>query len=86
VRDRSTGEFQSEHPAIGKRFSGSFARNREGGIGAVEPPDSTRPGLQLCFSSGDGDLEHDVLTSVLLSIERPPKEVVEKYEHLARAS
>ena len=80
VRDRHSGAFLPEHNAIGKRFTGSFQRNSEGGIGAVEPPESTRPGLQLCFSSGHGDLEHDILTSAVLAIDRPPKELVQAYE------
>jgi hypothetical protein len=80
VRDRHTGAFVPEHGAIGKRFTGALERTREGGVGSVEPPESTRPGLQLCFSSGHGDLEHDILTSALLSIERPPKALVAQYE------
>ena len=76
VRDRHTGAFVPQHHAIGKRFTGGFSRNAEGGFASVEPPDSTRPGLQLCFSSGDGDLEHDVLTSQVLAIERPAKALV----------
>jgi hypothetical protein len=81
VRDRHSGAFVHEHHAIGKRFTGSFQRNSEGGFGAVEPPESTRPGLQLCFSSGHGDLENDILTSAVLSIDRPEKALVQQYEH-----
>jgi hypothetical protein len=75
VRDRHTGAFFHVHSALGKRFTGSFERNREGGLGAVEP-DSTAPGQMLCFSSGDGDLEQDVITSTVTTIGRPPKDVV----------
>jgi hypothetical protein len=80
VRNRHTGAFLPEHAALGMRFTGAFERSRDGGFASVEPPESTRPGQQLCFSSGHGDLEHDVLTSALLAIERPPKEVVVQYE------
>jgi hypothetical protein len=36
-------------------------------------------GQQLCFSSGHAGDPHDVITSSLRSIERPPREVVVRY-------
>jgi hypothetical protein len=33
----------------------------------------------LCFSSGMGDLEHDVITSAVLAIERPARDVVVRH-------
>jgi hypothetical protein len=83
VRDRHSGAFLPEHHAIGKRVTGSFELTPEGGIGAVEPPESMRPGQKLCFSSGHGDLEHDILTSALVAVERPPKEIVQRYPRAA---
>jgi hypothetical protein len=83
VRDRHSGAFLPTHGAIGKRIAGSFEVTEEGGIGAVEPPGSERPGHKLCLSSHDGDLEHDILTSELLAIERPPKDVVARYPRAA---
>jgi hypothetical protein len=78
VRDRHTGEFVRDHPAIGRRLSGSMLLTPDG-IGSVSPPDSPAVGEQLCFSSGDVEDPHNVLTSTLSSIERPPKEVVARY-------
>ena len=39
-------------------------------------------GEQLCFSSCDGDLEHDIITSPLLAIERPSKELARRYDEM----
>jgi hypothetical protein len=80
VRNRHSGVFLPDHRAIGKHFSGGLERNGEGGIESVEPPASARPGLQIVFSSGRGDLEHDILTTQVLAIERPPKALVSQYE------
>jgi hypothetical protein len=75
VRDRHTGELLRGHPAIGKRMTGGMRMTSEGGIAGVSPPDALLEGEQLCFSSCNGDLEHDVITSPLLAIERPPKDM-----------
>jgi hypothetical protein len=36
-------------------------------------------GEQLCFSACDGDLGHDVVTSALIGVMRPSKELAESY-------
>ena len=82
VRDRRTRLFILSHSAIGKRLTGAMRFSREGGIQEVSPPEALVPGEQLCFSSGDGHLENDVITSPLVAIERPPKEVVAEYDQL----
>ena len=73
VRDRHTGSFVSEHPAIGKRVTGGMLFAPEGGITEVSPPDALLKGERLCFSACDGHVEHDVVTSPLSALERPSK-------------
>jgi len=82
VRDRQTGEFAPDHPAIGKRMTGGMRFSSEGGIAEVSPPDAVVDGEQLCFSAGDGDLQRDLITSPLMAIERPPKDIAERYGEL----
>jgi hypothetical protein len=84
VRDRHTGQFLRGHQAIGKRMAGGMRIKPDGCIAGISPPDALLEGEQLCFSSCDGDLQHDLITSPLLAIERPPKEVTIRYEELAR--
>jgi len=74
VRNRRTGAFSSNHPAIGKRMTGALKLTNEGGVAKVSQPDAVAEGEQLCFSSCSGDLDHDVITSPLMAIERPPKD------------
>ncbi len=56
----------------------------DGGIAEVSRPEALLEGEQLCFSSCDGDLEHDVITSPLLKIEWPPRDVAIRYEDVPR--
>ncbi len=82
VRDRRTGEFVRGHHAIGKRMTGGMRIEPDRGFIGVSRPEALLKGEQLCFSSCDGDLSHDVITSPLLAIERPPKDVASRYEEL----
>lgn len=79
VRDLRTHAFLPRHPALGKKVTASFELSTDGGISGVHAPEEIRIGEQLCLSSGRGDLEHDVLTTPLRAIERPPREVVTSY-------
>jgi hypothetical protein len=79
VRDVATGAFRADHQAIGKTMSSSIRFGKEGGIAAISKPGDTHIGEQLCFSSGQ--LEHEIITSAVTAIERPPKEIVSKYTH-----
>jgi hypothetical protein len=81
VRDRRTRGFVLDHPALGKRMAGGMRFSSEGGIEAT-PPESIFAGEQLCFSSCDGDLEHDVITSPLLAVERPSKDLAGRYDEM----
>ena len=75
VRDRGTGEFVREHPALGKRMTGGMLFSSQLGV-QVTAPESIFAGERLCFSSCDGDLKHDVITSPLIAIGRPSRELV----------
>jgi hypothetical protein len=72
VRDRRTRDFVLHHPALGKWMAGGM-RFSGRGIEEASPPESIFVGEQLCFSSCDGDLEHDVITSPLVAVERPSR-------------
>ncbi|MGH7438397.1 MAG: hypothetical protein ACRENE_22155 [Polyangiaceae bacterium] len=82
VRDRHTGNFVMDHPAIGKRVTGGMLFAPQGGITEVSPPGGLLKGERLCFSAGDGHLENDVVTSPLFALERPPKDVVARLAKL----
>ena len=82
VRDRNTGHFVADHPAIGKRVTGGMLFAPKGGITEVSPPGELLKGERLCFSSCDGHLEHDVVTSPLSALERPTKDVVARLAKL----
>jgi hypothetical protein len=79
VRDRRTGAFVSEHRAIGKRLTAGIRYGDDGGIAQISLPDDLLEGERLCFVSREGDQELDVVTSPLLGIERPPKELSPLY-------
>jgi hypothetical protein len=82
VRDRRTRDFVPDHPALGKRMAGGMRFSRDGGIEEATPPESIFAGEQLCFSSCDGDLEHDIITSPLLAVERPSKDPAGRYDEM----
>jgi hypothetical protein len=80
VRDRKTGKFLRGHHAIGKRMTGGMRIDPGGGIAEVSRPEALVEGEQLCFSSCDGDLAHDLITSPLRAIERPSRDVAIRYD------
>jgi hypothetical protein len=82
VCDRHTRDFVLDHPALGKRMAGGMRFSSEGGIEEATPPESIFAGEQLCFSSCDGDLEHDIITSPLLAVERPSKDLAKRYDEM----
>jgi hypothetical protein len=73
VRDRRTGEFLQSHLALRRRVHGGIRFYMNGGIqpNLGEP----QPGEALYFESGG----HDLVTSPLISVERPERAVVESY-------
>jgi hypothetical protein len=82
VRDVKTGEFLPRSSAIGRRATGAVVFN-ETGIRSISPPEQASPGQRMHFASGVED-RGDVLTSALRSVERPPREVVAKYDAALR--
>jgi hypothetical protein len=74
VRDRGTGEFVRTHPALGKRMTGGMLLSSQGGM-EVTSPESVFAGERLCFSSCDGDLKRDIITSPLIAVERPARDL-----------
>jgi hypothetical protein len=73
VRDRRTGEWRNGHLALGKRVHGGLKFTRSGGIvpnlGLPEIGDSM-------FFHANG---RDLITSPVLAIERPPRDIVLQY-------
>ncbi|MGO8999684.1 MAG: hypothetical protein ACLQVI_40685 [Polyangiaceae bacterium] len=82
VRDAQTGEFLPKHTAVGKRATGALVFNGAG-IESVTSPEEAAPGQRMHFAV-DVDDRCDVLTSALKSVERPPREIVAKYDRALR--
>jgi hypothetical protein len=78
VENRHTGEFVRDHPAIGRTLMGGLRFDLER-IQVTPPAETPHEGEQLCFASGRRDDLHDVVTSTLVRIERPPREIAARY-------
>jgi len=73
VRDRRTGDYLQSHLALRRRVHGGIRFYLNGGI---EPNlGEPQPGEALYFESGGQDL----VTSPVISVERPSREVVAGY-------
>jgi hypothetical protein len=73
VKDRRSGEWLRAHLALRHRVHGGIRFNRTGG---VHPnPGVPKIGESLFFHAAGRDL----VTSPVLSVERPPREVVVRY-------
>jgi hypothetical protein len=83
VRDRRTDRYVTGHHAIGLHVTGGIRYGSQGGIEQVSPPEDLLAGERLCFSSHRDGREFEVITSPLLAIERPPKDVVARYDACA---
>ncbi len=73
VRDRRTGRFLESHLALRRRIHGGLRFYLNGAI--LPNPGDPEPGEALYFESNGRDL----VTSPLVSVERPPKDVVKEY-------
>ncbi|MEZ4436316.1 MAG: hypothetical protein R3F65_28285 [bacterium] len=71
VRDRNTGEWREEHPAVGKVLFGAVKPGPTG----LEPELAPTVDSLLWFENGD----NDILTSRLTAVARPPREIVATY-------
>jgi len=73
VRDRRTGRWLDSHLAVDRRLAGGV---RFYGNGAAVPSgEAPKVGEALYFDDGGREL----ITSLLASIERPAKELVDRY-------
>jgi hypothetical protein len=74
VRDRRSGEWLRAHLALKSHISGALRFNRDGGI----VPNTGNPsvGDSLFFQAAGRDL----VTSAVLSVERPKKDIVTTYD------
>lgn len=73
VRDRRTGDWIRGHLAVKSRVSGGLRFTESGGI---RPNDGTPTLGESLFFITDG---RDLVTSPIVSIERPPRDVVQVY-------
>jgi hypothetical protein len=79
VRDRRSGQWKIGHDALTKSLGGAFKFTQDG----MMPNDgSPNPGESLFFFGDDST----VVTSSLISVVRPAKEVVESYSPIAGPS
>jgi hypothetical protein len=78
VVSRHTGQPDRNHPAIGRRLSGGLRFDHER-LSATSPPESPHEGEQLSFTSDSRDDGDDVITSTLVRIERPHRDVLTLY-------
>lgn len=72
VRSRKTGQWQEDHMAMEKELCGSIKFSKNGMRPSASSP---KPGESLYFYGG----KLDVVTSSLVSVERPPKKTVTRY-------
>lgn len=73
VKDRRSGEFLRSHLALKNRVHGGIRFNRTGGV--VPNPGVPRIGESLFFHAAGRDL----VTSPVLSVDRPERDVVCRY-------
>jgi hypothetical protein len=73
VKDRRSGEWLRGHLALRNRVHGGIRFSRSGGI--LPNPGNPKVGESLFFHAAGRDL----VTSPILCVERPPREVVGSY-------
>jgi hypothetical protein len=73
VRDRRTGDFLPGHLALQRELAGGVRRLSNGTL--IPRDDEPSPGEALYFMANGLDL----VTSPLLKVERPAKEIVKTY-------
>jgi hypothetical protein len=78
VRDRQGGGFHTAHIALSLRMEGAVRIYSNGGV--IPHANQPEPGDAIYFTyrRPDGE-ERQIVTSRLLSVERPPKPVVASY-------
>lgn len=73
VRDRASGHWVHNHPALHRPAQGTVRLQADGSL--VRSSSTPAPGEALLL----GDQGQDLLTSALCSIERPTKKIVMSY-------
>lgn len=73
VKDRRSGEWLRAHLALRNRIHGGIRFSRSGGI--LPNPGAPKVGESLFFHAAGRDL----VTSPILDVERPPRDVVRRY-------
>ncbi|MEZ4295722.1 MAG: hypothetical protein R3B70_12155 [Polyangiaceae bacterium] len=81
VRDRNGGGFHTAHMALSLRMDGAVRVYSNGGL--VPHANQPEPGdaIYFTYQRPDGE-ERQIVTSKLLSVERPAKAVVRAYPEL----
>ncbi len=74
MRDCRSGEWLRAHLALRSRVSGSIRFNRDGGV--IPGEGMPKVGDSLFFQAAGRDL----VTSSVLAVERPPKDIVGAYD------
>lgn len=76
VKQRAEAAWLDEHPAVGRSLAGALRWLRDGVIPHSGRPE---PGDAIYFRRG----ERDLITSKVLAVERPAREVVARYPKLS---
>ncbi|MBI4955679.1 MAG: hypothetical protein HY908_26910 [Myxococcales bacterium] len=71
VRDRSTGRWQSEHPAHGKPVAGGVQQFSNGALIATSDRPTLGAAMYFVVREGAADDEEQLVTSRLTGIDRP---------------
>lgn len=80
VRDPKTGEYVSDHPALGRRMSGALRFGPGGEVMKfVMPGEAPDVGDVLFFT--EGNIKTELHTSSVCDIWRPPRDAVAHYLH-----
>jgi hypothetical protein len=82
VRNRTAGRFVDDHHAIGLRLTYGIRYGLDG-IEQISVAQDLLLGERLCLSEMRDGREFEVITSPLLSIERPSRDVVDRYDACA---
>lgn len=76
VRDRNSGQWIRVHLALQSRVHGSLRFEPSGNV--IPNPTTPSVGESLLFNANG----QDVVTSTILAIERPTRDIVREYTHL----
>lgn len=77
VRDRKSGNFRLGHDALRRPITATVSFSGEGGPRAREGEPG--PGEAIYFGTHNPPEGRELVTSVLTSVERPPKDLVRAY-------